>query len=227
MFDRSEYDLLANIVFRPGYPGFKPDVKELPNGDGKIDEKKYAHISLKNLANFGTSRERTLLLRTLFVAHEAAEQVADALEVPQAFRPDIRYGAVRVLAYPAKTGLSHRHTDFDLFTIPLFRDVQETFRTYPQAALDWSDQDQRERFYAAEDLAPGLHLGELGEAIGLGPATPHEVLPHDEGQLSMVYFAIPDWDTMMPKQVNHMPLSVKNWLNERMARSRTAFRSYE
>lgn len=229
--DRKDYDTLATIVFQPSYPGWKPDVKEIPNGDGKVDVKKYAHIAPKYLPGFGTGRQRSLLMRALFRAHEVAEAVADVLNVPQAFRPDIRYGAVRVLAYPAETGISHPHTDFDLFTIPLFRDQPECFVRYEHQDLD----------PIAEDIAPGLHIGELGEAIGLGPATRHEVLPHPEGQLSAVYFAIPDWDAPLPEGpardrvyqwlleggTGMIPPTVKDFLNERMARSRTEFKAYQ
>lgn len=229
MFDQTEYLQLASIVFRPEYPGYKPDVKELPNGDGKIDNKQYAHISLKNLAGFGASRARLLLTRALFVAHERAELVADALQVPTAFRPDIRYGALRVLMYPPN-GMSHRHTDFSLFTVPCFRDNDEAFVRYPP---DDSTPEQLEAFQDAESFSPGLHLGELGEVIGLGHATPHEVLPTEDAQLSMVYFAIPDWDAVIPNHCKNAackcqdwPYSVKDWLNERMARSRTAFKAY-
>lgn len=239
-FDRSEYDMLASIVFRPEYPGWKPDVKEIPNGDGKVDEKMYAHIAPKYLPGFGTGRERTLLMRALFRAHEVAEKVADELHVPQAFRPDIRYGALRVLAYPPATGISHRHTDFDLFTVPIYRDQEDKFVRY--ASHDFRDSgynQRRDNFDSADEVAPGLHLGELGEAIGLGGATPHEVLPSDEGQLSIVYFAIPDHDAILtfgsPKAgALHRDgtqktgdWTVKEWLNERMARSRTAFKAYQ
>ncbi len=234
MFDRSEYDRLASIVFRPNYPGWKPNVAEIPNGDGKVDVKKYAHIAPKYLPGFGSSRDRVLLMRALFIAHERAEIVADLLNVPQAFRPDIRYGALRILAYPENTGISHMHTDFDLFTIPLFSEQKEdSFRR----AVDHSafTSEQIDDFADADELAPGLHLGELGDCIGLGPATPHEVRPSPEGRLSMVYFAIPDHDAKVTTYSRFhggapdkpVEVTVKAWLNERMARSRTAFKAYE
>lgn len=226
MFDRSEYDLLSSIVFRRDFPGFRPDVKELPNGDGKVDEKQYAHISLKYLAGFGTSRERLLLTRALFVAHETAERVADALAVPQAYRPDIRYGALRVLKYPAQTGFSHKHTDLDLFTLACYRDQPDMFVVDPTRELALLPEDL-ERIMAAIDINPGLHLGELCELIGTGPATPHSVLASEETQHSIVYFAIPDWDAKLPLSHGRERATVKDWLNERMARSRTAFKSYE
>lgn len=223
--DRKDYDTLASIVFRPEYPGYKPNVQELPNGDGKVDVKRYAHIAPKYLPGFGSGRDRVLLLRALIRAHEVAEAVYDALGGPQAFRPDIRYGALRVLSYPANTGMSHRHTDFDLFTIPLFRDQPESFVRYFAEGAD--SFEQSEAFKIADEMAPGVHLGELGQAIGLGPATPHEVLAHAEGQLSAVYFAIPNWDAKMPGFNSNEQMTVKSWLNERMARSRTAFTNYK
>jgi len=221
IFDRSEYDLLASIVFRPDYPGWKPDVKELPNGDGKVDEKKYAHIAPKYLPGLGSGRERTLLLRALFIAHERAERVFDELVQDgigfERFRPDIRYGALRVLEYAPKIGLSHPHRDFDLFTLQGYRSDPSPFKAY----------DRQHVPATALEIDPGLHLGELGEEIGLGKATLHEVVPSDETQFSIVYFAIPDWDARFVEGERGGSPTVKDWLNERMARSRTAFKAYQ
>ena len=49
IFNSHDYDLLARL-FRPecAYSGYKPDTREVPNGDGKVDaEKRYLHVALK------------------------------------------------------------------------------------------------------------------------------------------------------------------------------------
>ncbi len=46
-------------------------------------------------------------------------------------------------------------------------------------------------------------------------------------QYSIVYFAIPDHDAMLPATDERPAISVRDWLNERMARSRTEFKKYE
>jgi hypothetical protein len=62
----------------------------------------------------------------------------------------------------------------------------------------------------------------MGTLVGMGQATPHEVLASETRQFSIVYFAIPDWAAVLPGGV-----TVLDWLNERMARSRTEFKKYE
>lgn len=229
-FDADDYTLLHSLVFRGDYPGYKPTVTEIPNGDGKADaDKRYAHVALKYLPGWGTSAERQFLIGFLYAAHLVAEAVADAMGVPAPFRPDIRYGALRVLEYPPGA-VSHEHTDFDLFTLALYRDRPECFqRSIDHRAFSF---DQADAFSRACELNTGLHLGELGEAIGLGPATLHSVTASPETQHSIVYFAIPDHDAILPPH-DGGPLgfrvsncSVRSWLNERMARSRTAFTPY-
>jgi hypothetical protein len=227
MFDSTAYVHLHSLVFRGDYPGYTPAVVELPNGDGKADvDKRYAHVSLKNLANWGNGQERMILLRALFIAHSMAEQVADVLQVPKAFRPDIRYGALRVLEYPVGA-ISHRHKDFDLFTLHCYRSHPDQFEIHdPGPTTQTYAALARRR--EARDLNPGLHIGELGECVGLGPASPHEVTATNEVQHSIVYFAIPDWAAELPAaeaaRLQTTPcdlVTVKDWLNERMARSRS------
>ncbi len=207
-FNASEYAELHGLVFREDYPHKPP--AEIPNGDGKVDSKRYRHVALKYLPGFGTARERNALIAYLTYAHECAELVADALAVPAAFRPDLRYGALRVLEY-APCDFSHEHTDFNLYTLALYRDRPECFHR----GAEWTDIPT-----AALALNRGLHLGQLGEAVGLGSATRHSVSASAETQHSIVYFAIPDHDAPIGAA------TVRLWLNERMARSRTAFTPY-
>lgn len=215
IFSKEEYDTLHDLVFRGDFPGFKPEVKEMPNGDGKVDVKEYAHISLKNLAGWGSSVERNACLQALFMAHAEAEVVGEIFGLPPKLRPDIRYGALRVLRYP-EGGLSHPHRDFDLFTMMLYRDKPAQFVA-----------DDHLLPPAVAAIDPQCHIGEIGEVVGIGKATLHQVKPCARTQHSIVYFSIPDWDAKLPGFAAGEQMTVKSWLNERMARSRTEFKAYQ
>lgn len=237
----ADYQALHSIVFatdadgRPRYPGYRPEVVELPNGDGRADrEKRYAHVSRNNQAAIFGSDEFSAddwLTLDMYLdrAHAEALRVARALNVPAAFRPDIRYSALRVLEYPPGA-TSARHTDFDLFTLLCYRDRPEGLVRYAdEVCLGYNTCEA-----GLDDIAPGLHIGELGEIVGLGPATPHEVrairlqndrddgpVPSDGSdyfpQHSIVYFAIPDHAAALPSGQ-----TVRQWLDERIGRSRAA-----
>lgn len=244
LFSAADYQTLAQIVFaleadgRPRYPGYRPEVVELPNGDGRADRaKRYAHIATKYLTQAGPA-DAVRLNPYLLRAHAEAERVARALGVPEAFMPDIRFSALRVLEYPPGA-TSARHTDFDLFTLLCYRDRPEWLvrhRTPGEIPLHLD---------ALDCVSPGLHLGELGEIVGLGPATPHEVVPVYDApwksaptwpaprmrQHSIVYFALPSHDARFPGPQDssvwtNLPYgalagqTVGQWLSERMARSR-------
>lgn len=205
-FTEDDYLALHSIVFSGSYPGYRPDVKELPNGDGKVDgDKRYAHIAEKYLAVFDDAACARFLSGFLDRSHEESLRVARELGVPAAFMPRREYGALRVLEYPAEAG-GHRHTDFDLFTMLMYRSP----RTHLRLVGEYG------RRAALDAVHDGLHIGEIGEIIGLGPATPHEVVPSVEPQYSIVYFAIPDHAALLPSGV-----AVGDWIAERMSRSRT------
>lgn len=209
MFNGHHYHTLHKCVFSPDYPGYRPEVVESPHGDGKRDSaKRYAHVALKY--RHPLPAVQRLLDGFLMQAHRRALEVAEELHVPAQFMPRLEYGALRVLEYPPGAS-SHEHTDFDLFTLNLYRNQPDK-------------------------LVPGgteVHLGELGQVVGLGPATPHYVLPSGTVQHSIVYFAIPDhaapltyWgDTVRgksPAELTTLPWTVGEWLQERLARSRYA-----
>ena len=70
----------------------------------------------------------------------------------------------------------------------------------------------------AEALSPQLHFGELMQEIEprIWEATSHFVMPDEyKSQYSAVFFAIPDWDAVLPSGIK-----VGDWLAERYARSR-------
>jgi hypothetical protein len=211
LFTKEEYDRLHSLVFVDGYSGYKPEVKEIPNGDGKVDaDKRYAHVAPKY---FKTDAQREALEPFLKKAFNLARAAADLAKIPPQFMPDYRYGALRILDYPPGA-VSNKHEDFDLFTLMIYRDQPDRF-----IADEVPDQEAIRRIRLLNEQA---HLGQLGEAVGLGQATPHEVLASDTRQCSIVYFAIPDWESVLPDGTK-----VVDWLNERMARSRTAFDKYK
>lgn len=213
-FCSKNYARLAEIVFRPDYTGYANarGIVEAPNGDGKLDvEKHYSHVSLKNLAAYdgATAYERVVLLGALAFAHDVAEACAEVLKVPAALRPDIRYGALRVLRYPPGA-TSALHTDFDLFTCHMYQSAVGGFTVDRSAST--------QALGPALTINPRFHLGEIGELAGLGPATPHEVVPREAERHAIVYFAIPDHAVHIPFEGG--TVSVGAWLAERYARSR-------
>lgn len=217
-FTDEDYHTLHRLTLAQPYPGHKPGNIEYPNGDGRPGTYRYAHIAPKYLPGWGNAIERNTLLQALFDAHAEAELVYDALGGPQEFRPDVRYGALRVLEY-GPGAHAPEHTDFGLFTLHLYRDPLDTFHR------SWVSPPPSQLALA---INPGLHLGELGEAIGLGQAVPHWVTPTAGVQRSIVYFAIPDHEAQIPEgNPDGSTISVRNWLNERMTRSRTAHTQYK
>lgn len=183
-------------LFAPWYAGYKPEVAEAPNGDGKVDvTKRYLHVALKYTPP-------TWALEYLARAHFEACRIAEAIGVPPAYYPRVADGTLRVLDYPVGAG-SAEHTDFDLFTVHCYRDRPADFIRLDQV-------DPR-----AEALDPDVHLGEIGELISGWRATRHYVPARPYAQRAIVYFAMPDHRAVLPGGV-----TVGEWLKERYARSR-------
>jgi hypothetical protein len=172
-------------LFKPAlkYAGYRPAVKE--NADSgalqKLDaEKKFLHVALK----YDPPPFARMYLAD---AHFEACRVARRLGVPPLYMPDVENATLRVLWYPPGSG-TVPHTDFNLFTIVCYRShpagLKRKVITAEEAMLD--------------TYSPGLHIGDLGEMVGLGPATRHEVPPTDFPQSSIVYFASPRMDAGLP-----------------------------
>lgn len=195
IFDAHDYALL-HILFTTNYPGYRPEVKESPNGDGVVDwDKRYLHVALKyNPPDFA--------VRLLARAHFEACRIAEALGVPKEAYPHVQDGTLRVLEYGPGAG-SAPHTDFDLFTVSCYRDSSEPF-------VRLAEVDPR-----AEAIDPRLHLGELAELFGVGKATPHLVTGMPSAQHSIVYLAMPSLSACLPDG-----RLVSGWLAERKGRSR-------
>jgi hypothetical protein len=191
-------------LFKPNaYAGYKPNVVEAPNGDGNLDHlKRYLHVALKYDP---PEWARWYLAR----AHFEACRIAEALNVPAEFYPKVENGTLRVLDYPAGAG-SAEHTDFDLFTVHCYRSTPEDFVI---AAGD--DEECTADFARGLFIDPNLHLGDIGEEIGLGKATRHLVPARPYPQQAIVYFAMPANDAKMPNGM----LAI-DWIADRYARSR-------
>jgi hypothetical protein len=213
-FNRTDHDALSTL-FDPEsrYPGYRPAVREAPNGDGKVDtEKRFLHVALKYKP---PAWAEAYLAR----AHWEASKVAEALGVRKEYFPLPADGTLRVLEYPPGAG-SAEHTDFDLFTVLLWRSTPNDLEL-----LD----DCRHHNDDARAINPHLHIGEIGELAGLGPATPHRVQGRSYVQKSIVYFAMPDHAAELPNPVTFPATetrqqvtvhTVGQWVAERIARSR-------
>lgn len=175
VFTEYEYEVLRAMTFRPDYKGFRPDVYEAPNRDGKLDVGKlYSHIS--PVYEHPNVQAKQYLDEACRRVNALACGLADALGVPQEFWPDVNMSAIRVLYYPENTP-GVEHTDVDLFTISLFRDPAEAFYTESNSFFQW---------------------GELGTILGFGPATKHGVHPTPGPQRSIVYAANAPDEAFLP-----------------------------
>lgn len=215
IFSPSEFDGLRALAFAPDYAGYRPNVKEIPNGDGKVDaEKRFSHVASKYLRQDSDSR----LWQALYRCHDRAMQVAELLDLPKEWRPNLNASALRVLEYPPGAG-SERHTDFDLFTLLAYRDPLEGLEIEGDPVRQERDSVQS----ALRQCAPGLHFGELAELLPVDPicANPHSVDPMNRWQFSAVYFALPSHDLTLPNGLKVGPSTEPGtWLYERIARSR-------
>jgi hypothetical protein len=228
IFSRLDYASLHSLFETPGYAGYRPEVAEAPNGDGKVDvAKRYLHVALKY-------NPPEWVLPYLARAHFEACRVAEALDVPDAYYPRVENGTLRVLEYPPGAG-SERHTDFDLFTILCWRSTPDDLKIDRSGFVEKASTSAHvgdaafkgARQPTATELDPHLHIGEIGEIVGLGPATPHSVPARGYPQYSIVYFAMPANAARLPGHrfmngpVPNTPgQTVAEWLKERYARSR-------
>jgi hypothetical protein len=206
LFDRADYNHLASLFTLPGYKGYKPEVLEAPNGDGKIDvQKRYLHVALKY-------NPPQWALYFLARAHFEACRIAEAIGCPEAYYPKVENGTLRVLDYPPEAG-SAEHTDFDLFTVHCYRSTPRDFVKVESPAECYALQAGARR--GAYVIDPDAHFGEIGEAVGLGPATKHYVPGREYSQQAIVYFAMPANNAVMPNGTTAI-----NWIAERCNRSR-------
>lgn len=227
-FNALDYSKIHQLVFNNDdpYPGYRPNVIESPNGDGKLDDaKRYAHVAEKYLVQDRNASRRRILNEYFDRAHDLAMNVAVGLGVPSKFWPIKKYSALRVLDYDA-TAITNRHVDFDLFTLMCYRNHPECFKytnvhnNTPQSVLE----KQNRMNFRITQLNSQIHFGELLELIDPEPNVDSKLWRADEHQVdasgdvhqySIVYFAIPDHDAVLPSGE-----TVKQWLDERLSRSR-------
>jgi hypothetical protein len=215
-FTAEDYAELYELAFNVKNPGYKPFTFESPNGDGKFDfDKRYAHLAMKYLGSFEctlTEEEVNLAEGYIDDCMDLAIDIAITLGIPREFWPDKRYSALRILEY--KPGaISHEHTDFDLFTLMMYRNIPGNFVS--GGHLTGKNFTVLE---TAKELNDQIHFGELLELINPAyAATPHYVNADslNRVQYSVVFFAIPDHDSVLPDGT-----SVGDWLQERANRSR-------
>lgn len=225
----SDYVKIHSIVFQPDYPGYKPNVIESPNGDGKKDElKRYAHVADKYLTEYlhqPSATDKTwqtdcyhILSDYLDKAHQLSLEVAITLGVPRQFWPVRKYGALRILEY-GPDAITNPHTDFDLFTLMCYRNDESCFKYIDQLDKDIDLRCNSKRsLKRAQQLNAQVHFGELLEAAVPTQfmANKHEVVSSaGPWQYSIVYFAVPDHAAVLPSG-----LTVGKWMEERKNRSR-------
>ncbi len=189
---------LHGVLFSPSWPGYKPEVKEIPDGKGVADElKRYSHVATKYLDAVPEDQPSEWLLAELVFNQcfdmAQAHNVEFQRKVPGWPDLDRDECCLRMLEYPAGVG-GEAHTDFDLFTVNIWRT-----HSWPVVPVDQH-----------------VHMGEIGELVNHGcVATRHRIMPADATQMSLVFFALPSREFILPTG-----LKVGAWLDERMGRSR-------
>jgi hypothetical protein len=184
IFTRTDFDDLSTL-FDPEarYKGYKPAVRERPNGDTNVDtDKRFLHVALKY-------DPPEWAVRLLARAHFEACRVVEGLGVcPHAAYPKIENGTLRVLEYPEGAGTAE-HRDFDLLTVTMYRDKPNDIEQKPLPQGGWTRG------------IPPYHMGELGQIFGLGPAALHRVPGRPYVQRAIVYFASPGMHTALPEPI--------------------------
>jgi isopenicillin N synthase-like dioxygenase len=219
IFTPNEYSALHFLAFHPANKGYRPEVKEAPNGDGKIDvQKRYAHIANKYLKDLPVAWEKTytpILRNALARAHQVASGIAIDLGVPAQYLPDLEDGTLRVLEYDHTAG-AEEHTDFDLFTLMAYRNLPDFFEYVHEKEDDFKQAVNLQR---AQKYNSQFHYGELMELICPSTkATKHRVRATGKvgiHQYAIVYFAMPKLSVKLPSGQ-----TVGEWVDERKNRSR-------
>ena len=210
MISFSDYVDVSTFAFSDKNPGYNSQVIESPNGDGVWDKrKKYAHLAPKY---FDVTRLKDkfsldyIKMRLIYrkAVNEAAE-VCKFLDLPPEFYPGPD-STMRVLWYP-KGATTAPHTDFDLFTICMYRNQLDSFI--------YLDDETEPSLELAKSFFPGIHFGELMTEVNGMKATKHEVIGTEESQQSIVFFVVPPHQSVLPSGQ-----TVGDWIMERKYRSR-------
>lgn len=202
---KEEFNRLAAWAFSPANPGYKLTVREAPAGDGVFDEQKeYAHVAPK----YFTPETPDFVWHAYVRARGQATALCMALGLEDWLPgPD---STLRLLRYPPGATTAP-HTDFDLFTLSLYRSHHSAFQHLgPEGGIGGSVLLDH-----ARQISPGVHFGELMTEILGVPATRHATSPLTEWSYSAVFFVIPDHSLKLPSGA-----TVGEWIKERVARSR-------
>lgn len=190
-----EYEQLYQVMFSPTFTGYTPAVVEAPNGDGKVDAvKRYSHLNRRTFGSITEHDDHTLCGQVFDRCMDLARSCAEAMGIPPVFWPSAEDSTLRLLEYPP-WATSAEHTDFDLFTLNLYRSHLDLI--VPQLSI---------------------HHGEIAEIVSGGwlRATPHHVRTHPtQTQRSAVFFVMPPLGAVLPTGI-----TVRDWLTERKTRSR-------
>ena len=190
-FTVKDYAFWARLLFHPDYPGYRKAGFEQPDsGEGSLYE--YTHLSPKYIKQWreagyegkpgGDIRELAYAMLHSLVAE--AQETAIALGIPPDFMPVMEDSTLRLLRYPPGA-ISKRHTDFDLFTKPLWRNTWDPYVVH-NVEKGYNHKNQ-------------LHIGELTQKLlPHVEATAHEVRRHHSWQYSAAYFAMPSLSAVLP-----------------------------
>ncbi len=201
-----QYETLATFAFSDKNPGYRPSVVEAPNGDNVWDEsKRYAHLAPRYFEETDPNVDHLEIKELYELARRTAEQVCEMLNLSREFFPG-RDSTLRILHYPPGAATAP-HTDFDLFTICMYRDDTDAFK--------YLDGEEDALLTRARKFSPGIHFGELMTEINDAMATNHEVIGTERIQKSAVFFVVPDHSAVLPSG-----LTVGEWMTERKNRSR-------
>lgn len=200
--NKEEFDKLREYAFSDDNPGWKPGVQEAPNGDGEWDRtKRFAHLAPK----YFDDSTPTFVVDAWAAGMREAERASRQLGIPAAMMPGPD-STLRILEYPPGA-TSAEHTDFDLFTLRLYRNLESPFKY-----LGWGGRELAE---ARKDFE-GIHFGEIMAVLSERfLATKHKVTATPaEWQYAAVFFAVPSWTAMLP-----CGKTVHDWMQERKASS--------
>lgn len=221
IFNALDYAMLHGLAFNERInPGYKPKVKESPNGDGKVDtSKRYAHIARKYIEKMplGAQAERHFFEQVLSKCQQVAISVAVDLGIPEPYWPNLEDSTLRLIEYNESAG-AETHCDWpDLFTLMAYRNLPEFFEyvhdTPEEAKQLYVDLNRAHRFNSQ------IHYGGLMEQIVPGTKpTKHRVRPTNTPgvwQFSAVFFAMPKLSAVLPDG-----RTVKQYVDEHMAKMR-------
>lgn len=201
---KQEFESISEFAFSKLNPGYKPNVIEAPNGDGRWDtEKKYAHVAPKYFKDI--KEDISSIVNLYDKAVTISNGICEKLNIPEKYWAGSD-STLRVLHYPPGATTTS-HTDFDLFTISMYRNSPELFKY-----LSGEDDPLLKK---ARAISPGLHFGELMSEINESKATEHEVMGSTDWQYSAVFFVVPHYNSILPSGI-----SVGEWIDERKNRSR-------